>query len=172
MLNKIRKIFRNKSKLAVTPGEQVRDSLIKAGIEAAKESVYAEGNVTEKVVDLAEKAGSVVDGSTKLVGGGEAAGSLGRKVGKFVLTLFSVAFVIGSAGIPTRAIDTTQAAKDVVASEGGKAALNEAFKAARSTPALTVAAAITCCACIPVAGAAASPGLCIACGILIAKVLG
>lgn len=85
MLKKIKKIFRNKSKLALTPGEQVRDSLIKAGIEAAKESGYAAGNVTERVVDLAEKAGSVVDGSIKLGGGGEAAGSLGRiafKVGK------------------------------------------------------------------------------------------
>jgi len=95
-----------------------------------------------------------------------------KKVGNFVLTLLSVAFVIGSAGIPTRAIDTTQAAKDVVASEGGKAALNEALKVGRSKPALSVAAAITCIACIPIAGAAASPGLCIACGILIAKVLG
>lgn len=85
MLKKFKKHFRNKSKLALTPGEEVRDRLIKAGIEAAKNSGYAAGNTTEKVVNLAEKAGSFVDGSTKLVGGAEAAGSLGRiafKAGK------------------------------------------------------------------------------------------
>jgi len=37
---------------------------------------------------------------------------------------------------------------------------------------LSVAANITCLACVPVAGAAASLGLCISCGILIAKTLG
>lgn len=78
MLKKKRKVFRNKSRLALTPGEKVRDNLIKAGMEAAKQSGYAAGNTTEKVVNLAEKAGSIVDGSTKLVGGSEAAGSLGR----------------------------------------------------------------------------------------------
>ena len=42
-----------------------------------------------------------------------------------------------------------------IGSEGGKEAL-------------TVAAEITCVVCLPAAG----PGLCIACGILIAKVIG
>jgi len=37
---------------------------------------------------------------------------------------------------------------------------------------LSIAAGITCIACVPVAGVAASPGMCIACGILIAKTLG
>jgi hypothetical protein len=37
---------------------------------------------------------------------------------------------------------------------------------------MTAATAIVCLACVPLAGAAASPGMCIACGILIAKTLG
>jgi hypothetical protein len=41
---------------------------------------------------------------------------------------------------------------------------------ARSKPA--VAAGITCITCLPAAGTASSPGLCFACGILIAKVMG
>lgn len=34
------------------------------------------------------------------------------------------------------------------------------------------ATGIVCLACIPVAGAAVSPGMCVACGILIAKTFG
>ena len=60
----------------------------------------------------------------------------------------------------------------MIGSEGGKEALNQALKVARSKPALSVAAGITCVACLPAAGAAASPGLCIGCGILLAKVIG
>jgi len=37
---------------------------------------------------------------------------------------------------------------------------------------MIIATAIVCLTCIPVAGALASPGLCIACGILIAKTFG
>lgn len=69
-------------------------------------------------------------------------------------------------------IDNVEAANQVVASEGGKEAINAVLKVSKSKPALSIAAGITCLACIPVAGVAASPGLCIACGILIAKVLG
>lgn len=69
-------------------------------------------------------------------------------------------------------LDPAETAAQVVASEGGKEALNAALKVARSKPALSVATAITCIACVPVAGAAASPGLCVACGILIAKTFG
>jgi hypothetical protein len=64
------------------------------------------------------------------------------------------------------------AAKDVVGSEGGKAILNQTLQITRSKPALSIAAGITCIACIPIAVAAASPEVCIACGILIAKVIG
>lgn len=55
---------------------------------------------------------------------------------------------------------------------GGKEALNAALKTARQKPALSVAAAITCLACAPAAGLAASPSMCVACGILLGKVLG
>ena len=54
----------------------------------------------------------------------------------------------------------------------GKEALNAALKAARSKPAMSIATGIVCVSCVPVAGAVASPGMCIACGILIAKTFG
>lgn len=73
---------------------------------------------------------------------------------------------------PASAVDPSDAAADAVASEGGKQAFNAALKVARSKPALLVATGITCIACVPIAGAAASPGLFIACGILIAKTFG
>jgi len=56
--------------------------------------------------------------------------------------------------------------------ESGKEALNAALKTARQKPALSVAAAISCLACAPAAGIGASPSMCIACSILLAKVLG
>lgn len=37
---------------------------------------------------------------------------------------------------------------------------------------MAVATTIVCGACVPVAGVCASPGICIACGVLIAKTLG
>jgi len=69
---------RKKSELKVTPGENVRDAIIKAGIKAAEESDYAPGNSTEKLVELASNAGNFVNRGTELVGGGETAGALGR----------------------------------------------------------------------------------------------
>ena len=95
-----------------------------------------------------------------------------KKLSQVGVSLFSAALVIGSAGAPAGAVDAAETAKDVIGSEGGKEALNEALKVARSKPALSVAAGITCLGCFPVAGAATSPGLCIACGILIAKTIG
>jgi hypothetical protein len=70
---------------------------------------------------------------------------------------------------PAVAIDNSTVA---INNEAGKTALGEALKVTRSKPGLSVAAVITCIACIPAAGAVASPAMCIACGILIAKVLG
>ena len=69
---------RKKSELKATPGENVRDMIIQAGIKAAEESDYAAGNTTEKLVELASNAGTFVDRGTELVGGGETAGTLGR----------------------------------------------------------------------------------------------
>ena len=77
---------------------------------------------------------------------------------------------------PSLAVDPSEAASQVIGAEGGKLAaketLNAALKIAKGKPALTTATAITFLACIPAAGAAASPGMCIACGILIAKTFG
>ena len=87
-------------------------------------------------------------------------GSVGLAVISIVLT-----------AAPVQAAEIDEASK-VLGNEGGKQVLNEALKVSKTKPALSIAAAITCLACIPVAGAAASPAMCIACGILIAKVLG
>lgn len=98
-----------------------------------------------------------------------------KRGSQVALSLISAVFLVGSAGASEGAstgLDAAEAAQEVIGSEGAKQALNEALKVARSKPALTVAAGITCVACLPAAGAAASPGLCIACGILIAKVIG
>jgi len=86
---------------------------------------------------------------------------------KVGISLLSVSLLLGSSSA-----SATDVAAQAVTSEGGKEALNAALKLARSKPALSIAAGITCIACVPVAGVAASPGMCIACGILIAKTLG
>ena len=84
MLKKINKQLKKipKSALKGTPGENIRDAIIKAGLKTAEESGYAAGNTTEKLVDLASKAEKGVDIGTQLVGGGESAGALGRIVFK------------------------------------------------------------------------------------------
>ena len=87
------------------------------------------------------------------------------KVGMAIVSLILMAPPVG-------AIDPVEGANHVVASEGGKEALNTAARLARSKPALSTATVITCIACLPAAGVATSPGLCIACEILIAKTLG
>jgi hypothetical protein len=86
---------------------------------------------------------------------------------KVGISLLSVSLLLGSSSA-----SAADVAAQAVTSEGGKEALNAALKLARSKPALSIAAGITCIACVPVAGVAASPGMCIACGILIAKTLG
>ena len=77
---------------------------------------------------------------------------------------------------PATASEPVEVVGQVLGNEGGKAAakeaLNAALKAARSKPAMTTATGIVCLACVPAAGAAASPAMCVACGILIAKTLG
>jgi methylmalonyl-CoA mutase cobalamin-binding subunit len=77
---------------------------------------------------------------------------------------------------PVSAVDPAEAAGQVIGAEGGpkaaKEALNAALRMAKSKPAMSTATGIVCLACIPTAGATASIGLCIACGILIAKTFG
>ena len=95
---------------------------------------------------------------------------------KVGISLLSVSLLLGSSSASAADVAASASAADVAAqavnSEGGKEALNAALKLARSKPAMSIAAGITCIACVPVAGVAASPGMCIACGILIAKTLG
>ena len=91
-----------------------------------------------------------------------------KRVRKYLTNVGLAALTIVFASGPVRADEANKA----LGTEGGKQVLNEALKTARTKPALSLAAAITCLACLPAAGAAASPALCVACGILIAKVLG
>lgn len=76
VINKISR--REKSELQVTPGESVRDAIIKAGIKAAENSAYTAGNTTEKLINLASDVGNVVDRGTELAGGSEASAALGK----------------------------------------------------------------------------------------------
>ena len=66
------------SELKNSPGENVRDAMISAGIKAVQESAYVAGNSTYEIVRVAEKASNVIDGGTALAGGTEAAGALGK----------------------------------------------------------------------------------------------
>ena len=70
------------------------------------------------------------------------------------------------------ASETADIAKNVLASEGGKAALNQALIIARTKSTLSIAAGITCVACVPVVGVVTSASMCVACGVLMAKTLG
>jgi hypothetical protein len=83
-----------------------------------------------------------------------------KHLGKVGMSVVSVSLLLGSPS--ASAIDA----------EGGKEILSKTFEVARSKPALALAAGITCLACVPVAGVVTSPGMCVACGILIAKTLG
>jgi hypothetical protein len=75
---KVIKSKNKKSKLYLTPGENVRDAIIQAGIKAAEESGYAAGNTTERLVNIASKVGPVIDRATELGLGTESASALGR----------------------------------------------------------------------------------------------
>ena len=93
--------------------------------------------------------------------------------------LGNVGMAIISASLMTSsalAIDFAQAAGQVIGAEGGKKVAKETLdatlKMAKSKPAMSAATGIGCLSYILAAGTAASPGLCIACGILIAKTFG
>lgn len=93
-------------------------------------------------------------------------------LGHVSLALLSVALM----STPATASEPVGVIGETLGNEGGQAAAKEALntllKMTRSKPAMTMATGIVCVASIPVAGAAASPGMCIACGILIAKTFG
>ena len=89
-------------------------------------------------------------------------------LGHVGLAAFSFALMSTS----VNASEPVELASEVMGNEGAKQALNTALKIAKSKPAMTTATGTVCLACIPVAGAAANLGMCIACGILIAKTFG
>lgn len=80
MLKNIKNRIRTKktTDLKGSPGENVRDAMIQAGIKAAQESGYAAGNTTERLVDIASSTGTWVDRGSQLIGGGESARALGN----------------------------------------------------------------------------------------------
>jgi hypothetical protein len=93
-------------------------------------------------------------------------------IGKISVSIISSSFILSSGSGLALASDPVDAAANIVGSKGGKQALNEALLFARSKPALSVATGIVCLACPAVGVIPASPPLCIACGILIAKTFG
>jgi hypothetical protein len=93
-----------------------------------------------------------------------------KHLGKVSMALVYTSFVLAPS--PAFGADATDAAASVIGTEGGKQVINEALKVTRGKPALSLATLIVCGACIPAAGVAASPGMCIACGILVAKLVG
>jgi hypothetical protein len=80
--NRFRQNRRKNSELEATLGENIRDSIIKAGIKTAEESDYAAGNTTEKMVEIASRLGDGVDLGTRLGLGSESASSIGRIIFK------------------------------------------------------------------------------------------
>jgi hypothetical protein len=77
-----KRLNQNKSKLYVssdgTAGEAVRDLILAVGLKAAQESGYAAGNITERVLDVVEKTGPMVERTKEFCLVTESAGSLGR----------------------------------------------------------------------------------------------
>jgi hypothetical protein len=91
-----------------------------------------------------------------------------KHLGKVGIACFSLAVTTSLYPVAAIANNSTIA----INNEAGKTVLNEALKISCTKPALSLAATIVCLVCVPVAGVAASPAMCIACGILIAKVIG
>lgn len=80
MFKKLKNKFQSykKSKLQITPGEAVRDSIIESGIQAA----YQAGNKTDDVYQIARTAKNAIDGGIAFCGAGECSKSLGTIVFK------------------------------------------------------------------------------------------
>ena len=52
---------RKKSELKLTPGENIRDAIIKTGLKTIEESAYIADNNSDKILKVAESLGGVVD---------------------------------------------------------------------------------------------------------------
>jgi hypothetical protein len=91
--------------------------------------------------------------------------------GVWILLTSQPAFGVDPAITPAAA-EAGKAAAPAPTPDMIRGAVGEAMSFAKSKPGMSVATAITCLACAPAAGASASPALCVACGILIAKTFG
>jgi len=76
---------RKKPQLKMSVGEDVRDFIIKSGVESVTEAAYISGNNTEKVLEIAEMAkiglkaaGGALETAGGAVGGVESGGALGK----------------------------------------------------------------------------------------------
>jgi hypothetical protein len=97
-----------------------------------------------------------------------------KHIGNVCLALISIGLM--SSPI-SAAVDPSEAATEAIAAaepsvKVAKEVLNGGLKVAQSKPVMIVATSIVCLASIPLAGVVASPGMCVACGILIAKTFG
>jgi hypothetical protein len=61
-----------------SPGEEIRDKIIAAGIKSSENAGYAAGNSMDQFVEVSSEIGKRVDLVTQLTGGTEASGALGR----------------------------------------------------------------------------------------------
>ena len=75
MFNKANRLGskRKKCELKVSIGENMKDSIIRAGVKSVEESAYIAGNNTEKIVQFAGKAGTVLDRTSEFGLGTESA---------------------------------------------------------------------------------------------------
>ena len=75
MFNKVNRLGskRKKCELKVSIGENVRDSIIRAGLKSVEESAYIAGNNTEKIAQFAGQAGTALDRASEFGLGGESA---------------------------------------------------------------------------------------------------
>lgn len=96
-------------------------------------------------------------------------------LGRVSLALISVALIVTPGNASTTS-EPLELVGESLGNEGGrqaaKEAMNSNLKMAKSKPNMTLATRIICVSCVPAAGASASPAVCIACKILIAKTLG
>ena len=80
ILKKIKDLVskRERSELKLSVGEEVRDYMIKAGLESVENAAYISGNNTERVLKIAETAKAGLETAGGAVGGVELGGPLGR----------------------------------------------------------------------------------------------
>ena len=80
ILKKIKDLVskRERSELKLSVGEEVRDYMIKAGLESVENAAYISGNNTERVLKIAETAKAGLETAGGAVGGVELGGALGE----------------------------------------------------------------------------------------------